>query len=168
MPHRQSFIIDHVHEETGKPEKVRVVRWESFERWRKRAAKAFVGLALVSSAGLYLTIEAQSEFAAEVESRVELACLDRANTRISVAVGLDELRRSAVVPPARPTVMEQAQFEHFIERTQTPIDRLLTEAATATVKTKGELVPENIDTVRKLAAQSCARLAASFDSAAGD
>lgn len=143
---REAFIIEHELPD-GTLERVPVVRAQVFRRWRRRATAAFVGLALVSGLGIYLATNAQS-------SAITRSCVDRADVRIAVAIGFDELRRLAIQEPK--SAQERAAVSAYIERTQGPIDRLLSDAAGAAFKTKGELTPGQIERVRSLAAGRCA------------
>lgn len=168
---REAFTFEYEHPD-GRKETVRVVRAEVFRRWRRRATAAFVGLMVVSSAGIYLAENSRSSsdrnLRAEAHRAVTRSCQDRADVRITVAVGFDELRRLAITEPR--TAEERAQIAAFLERTQVPIDRLLSEAAGATVKTKGELRPDQIENVRDLATRRCRALGERFerDASAGD
>lgn len=166
---REAFIIERELPEGG-VEQIRVLRFEVFARWRRRATIAFVALMLVSAVAAYLAQHAGSSSATnlrlEARRAVVRSCNDRADVRIAVAVGFDELRRFALREPR--SKAEKEASAAFIERTQVPIDRLLTEAAGATVKTVGELRPEQIDTVRKLGEDRCTALGERFDASANE
>jgi hypothetical protein len=84
----------------GSVERVRLVRWQVFERWRRRAAIAFVGLVIVSTFAVYLGDHARraatAGLSAEAQRAIRRSCEDRVDVRITVAAGFDELRRFAI------------------------------------------------------------------------
>lgn len=156
---RQAFCIEYTHED-GTVENVKVVRWESFHRWRKRTGLrlgiAFVGLTIASVTAGLLANNASDNLAVQARTEVARSCADRAELRIAVAVGFDELRRTAIADQGA------AAQTAFLLRTQPPVDRLLSEAAGATIR--AEVTPRGIrgadlKEVRDLAETRCNRRA---------
>jgi hypothetical protein len=74
----------------GSVERVRLVRWQVFERWRRRAAIAFVGLVIVSTFAVYLGDHARraatAGLSAEAQRAIRRSCEDR--------VDVDGVRRA--------------------------------------------------------------------------
>jgi hypothetical protein len=151
----------------GSVERVRLVRWQVFERWRRRAAIAFVGLVIVSTFAVYLGDHARraatAGLSAEAQRAIRRSCEDRVDVRITVAAGFDELRRFAI-DSGEPDggAARRRVVAGFLERTQPPSDRLLSEAAGATVKTTGEVQPETVFRVRDMAQKRCKAQAERF------
>lgn len=142
-----------------------LVRWEPFHRRFKRVTVAFVALTLMTTLATYLGYHAGASSArntrAEAQRAVFRSCIDRSDLRITVAIGLDELRRQAIQPDAG----TNAQRDAFFVRTQGPIDRLLSEAAGRPVKSDpgSPLEEGTIERVRADATAGCTRQASRFD-----
>jgi hypothetical protein len=142
-----------------------VPRWQVMRRWAKRATLAFLLLTAVSVGSAYLGYHAGAKSDRNTRSEAQRAvfrsCADRADLRLTVAVGFDELRRSAIAPGQT----TEARLGAFLTRTQEPIDRLLGEAAGHVVKTEPEQVVNDrvLDPIRDDATATCQRQASRFN-----
>lgn len=146
-------------------EKVRLLRAEVFARWRRRATIAFVGLAAAATLAGYLAYDAGEDsdrgIRQESARAITQSCRERLNLRITVAVAFDELRRAAVKPAV--SGPERRQYRDFLERTQRPIDALLSEAADRAVVTDaGPIAEDDVKRVRTDGLALCAALAEGF------
>lgn len=144
--------------------KVEVVTASSFREWRRRATIAFVFLTAVATGAAYIGYDASEDsdsgIRAEGEAAVARSCRDRLSLRITMAVALDDLRRAAVQPPETPA--EKKAFREFIDRTQSPIESLLGEAAGRSVVTTGPIDERTIRRVRRDGLATCSVQAATF------
>jgi hypothetical protein len=123
-----------------------LLRWQVFRRFVRRASIAFVALAIASTLGAYLAYT-------ESTDRTYAACLDRMDQRITTAIALDELRRSALTPPKNNA--EREGLAQFIQRTQGPINRLLSEAAGRPVRLTDGVDEPSIEKIRKDGSTTC-------------
>lgn len=167
---REAFVVERTHAD-GKIEQVRVVRYEAFVRerarfgsWRRRATAAFVFLTVVSTLAAWLGYDAGRDanvgIQAEAQRTVYSSCIDRADLRIAVAVGFDKLRRLALPPN-----ISHARQDEYLERTQEPINVLLTEAAERPVNTRGAIGESTLASVRENVERRCSARADEFNHA---
>lgn len=156
MTHR-GFVVEWTNPETGKVEQIRVLRWEAFVRYQHRALGAFLAVVAMTVVAGYIGWNADANTHRQTVERRLAGCVDRADIRIAVAQGLDELRRVAVQPPAgtKLTDEQRAGLASYIERTQVPINRLLVAAAgspllaqVADARPAGAVTDAQVDAIR--------------------
>lgn len=171
---------------TGAPvmEMSRVVRWEVFRYWKQRTLVAFLAVVAAATGAAYLGWAAgrssDTGLAKNARVAVQSSCEDRADGRITTALGFDQLRFAAITQRPK-TQRQRREVERFLHATQGPINDLLdqaafgsgpkhgetpihTEGALTTAHRKGRVTEDpELRRARKLATIRCARSALKFN-----
>jgi hypothetical protein len=154
--------------QTGHPERrrVRYLTYREFVIWAigMMVAWLLILVAAVGAAWLAWTNDATVD--RNGADAIYRACVGRAAGDIQTAVAIDQLRRLAVSPnrDGQPSAAQRERSRQFLERTQEPIDRLLSNAASRRITTKPgtALSRREQDRVRFLANSRCQQAATDF------
>lgn len=159
MSSRDEAAADGHNEETnsGRPERRRdrYVTWDEHIDLVKGALIAFFVVVAMSSVGIYWAWSNGQKLEDNGAAAVYRSCISRADLRVTVAVAIDQLRILALREPKTPA--EEKAVAEFIERTQAPVDRLLSQAAGEPIRTEppGALRTGVRQRVLELAAVRC-------------